>query len=309
LNSPASGAVQVPVSPLEEKMGLTVTVVICTRNRPAFLEKCLEAIAALKPPPNEVLVVDNSAGNEETESIARKFSVRYTVESIPGLSRARNRGMAESNTEVVAYLDDDATPDEHWLQFILAPFADPLVASVTGRTDLPESARCGPGHQPPRTFSSQDPQWFEMAAFGGTGSGNNMALRRSACAGGAIFDVRLGRGAPLRIAEESHAFATLLSRGYRAVHVPDAIVVHADNNGDIEERAASSVAYWLLLFSEFHGHRLDLLRFLFKRLRRKPLTWPRNPQAPGDIITSGWRVYWRAGIRGALTFFHSRKLK
>ena len=95
-----------------------------------------------------------------------------------------------------------------------------------------------------------------------------MALRRSACAGGAIFDVRLGRGAPLRIAEESHAFATLLSRGYRAVHVPDAIVVHADNNGDIQERAASSVAYWLLLFSEFRSHRLDLLRFLFRRLRR-----------------------------------------
>jgi hypothetical protein len=106
--------------------------------------------------------------------------------------------------------------------------------------------------------------------------------------------LRLGRSAPIGIAEESYAFAQLLSRGYRAVHVPDAIVVHPVTNGDLEQRATSSVAYWLLLFSEFPGHRMDLLRFLTRRLRRKPLTWPRNPQAPGELIMSGWRVYWRA---------------
>jgi hypothetical protein len=53
---------------------------------------------------------------------------------------------------------------------------------------------------------------------------------------------------------------------------------------------------------------MDLLRFLFKRLRRQPLTWPRNPQPPGELITSGWRVYLRAGIKGTLLFLRSRKL-
>jgi hypothetical protein len=54
---------------------------------------------------------------------------------------------------------------------------------------------------------------------------------------------------------------------------------------------------------------LDLLRFLAKRLRRKPLTWPRNPQTAGEIITSGPGVYLRGAIRGGLTFLRSRKLR
>lgn len=306
MNFPASRAVQVPESPLHKEIGLTVTIVVCTRNRNALLKTCLEAISALKPQPNEVLVVDNSAGDPETELIARNFSARYSVEAVTGLSRARNRGMAESRTDIVAFLDDDSNPDEHWLEYILAPFADPQVAVVTGETILAEQVSSYSNQEQPRTLSNLDPLWFETATFGGLGVGNNMALRRSACPDGVAFDVRLGRGAPIRIAEESHAFASLLARGHRAVHVPNAVVVHPLTNGDILARASSSVAYWLLLFVEFPGHRMDLLRFLSRRLRRKPLTWPRNPQAAGDIITSGWRVYLRATFRGALIYLRSR---
>jgi len=297
------------MSPLLKKTGLTVSIIICTRNRPALLAKCLEAVAALNPQPDDVLVVDNSEGCREAEQLARKFSARYIIEPIPGLSRARNRGMAETDSDVVAYLDDDAAPCQDWIESILNQFRDPQVAVVTGETILPGA---DPGilmNEPLRTLSREERHWFEIATFGGLGVGNNMALRKAACNGKAVFDVRLGRSAPVGIAEESYAFATLLSRGYRAVHVPGAIVVHPITNGDIVQRAASSVAYWLLLFSEFPGHRLDLLRFLFKRLRRQPLTWPRNPQAPGEIITSGWRVYLRAGFRGAAIFLQSRKMK
>ena len=309
MNPLASDTVQVPVSSLRKEIGPSVTLVICTRDRPTLLGKCLESVAALRPPPDDVLVVDNSEGNEETESIARRFSVHYTVETTPGLSRARNRGMVESKTEIVAYLDDDATPDEHWLEFILAPFADPLVAAVTGETILPGSSAFEVSQVPPRSLTNQDQLWFETATFGGLGVGNNMALRRTACGRGNIFDARLGRGAPIGIAEESHAFASLLAQGFKAVHVPAAIVIHPVSAEDIDQQASSSVAYWLLLFSEFPRHRLDLLRFLGRRIRRKPLTWPRDPQTPGNIINSGWRVYLRAVLRGWLIFLRSRKSK
>jgi glycosyltransferase involved in cell wall biosynthesis len=301
--------VQVPVPPPVKGTVPTVSIVICTRSRPAFLEKCLESVAALQPPPDDVLIVDNSEGNAETESIARKFAVRYLIEPTPGLSRARNRGMAESNAEIVAYLDDDASPDEHWLEFILAPFADSQVAAVTGETILPGFSASEVSCVPLRSLTNQDQLWFEIATFGGLGVGNNMALRKTACAGRAIFDSRLGRGAGIPIAEESHAFASLLSKGFKAVHVPAAIVVHPVTSEDIEQEAVNSVAYWLLLFAEFPGHRLDLLRFLSRRLRRKPLTWPRNPQAPGNIINSGWKVYLRASLRGGIVFLRSWKSK
>jgi glycosyltransferase involved in cell wall biosynthesis len=288
---------------------LTVSVVICTRNRPAYLNKCLQAVAALAPPPDEVLVVDNSTGDEETESVAREFHAHYIVENNLGLSRARNRGMAESQCDIIAYLDDDATPEPHWLEYILAPFADPQVAAVTGRTVSPGTDIKGLQDEPVRSLSNQDPQWFEIASYGGLGLGNNMALRKSACAGNAVFDTNLGRGTLIGIGEEHHAFVSLVERGHRAVHIPDALVAHPDLEMGIEEQATSSVAYWLHLFSEFREHRMDLLRFLWRRLRRKPLTWPRQPQAAGHVIRSGWRIYLRAGINGGRIFLRARKTK
>jgi glycosyltransferase involved in cell wall biosynthesis len=255
-----------------------------------------------------VLVVDNTGGDKDTEFAAKEFGARYVIESTLGLSRARNRGIAECAAEIVAFLDDDAEPQPDWLAFLLEPFKDLRVAAVTGETVPPGFDRGSYTPAPIRVLSDQVPQWFEIATFGGLGLGTNMALRRAACAGWKVFDERLGRGAPFRIAEESHAFASLLSRGHWAVHQPSAVVVHPSKPISIEQEAACSIAYWLLLFFEFPTHRMDLLRFLTRRLRQKPLTWPRNPQAPGEIITSGWRVRVKASLAGMRLYLRSRKL-
>ena len=60
--------------PMVKETGSTVTIVVCTRNRPEALRCCLEAIARLTPPADEVLVVDNSEGDAETERVAREFA-------------------------------------------------------------------------------------------------------------------------------------------------------------------------------------------------------------------------------------------
>lgn len=299
-----------PVSPsIKLTQHLTAAVVICTRNRPAPLRKCLEAIARLACTPDEVVVVDNTSGDKETESAAREFSARYTVEPIPGLSRARNRALIEGESEIVAYLDDDALPDERWLDSILEPFANPSVAVVTGDTILPGS-RVETSPQPTRLLCNEDPRWFEIAAFGGLGIGTNMALRRSACIGWNVFDERLGRGALFEGMEEHHAFVRLLSLGYSAAHVPAAIVFHRSQmRGNVEQEARNQIGYSMLLFSEYPGHRLDLLRFLFRRLRRRPLTWQRDSPDPGEIITSGWRLLLNASFSAVQLFFHNRKPK
>ena len=287
---------------------LTVTVVVCTRHRPTLLRKCLEGISALEHAPDEVIVVDNTTGDPETEAVAREFGAVYAVEPMQGLSRERNRGIAESHSEVVAYLDDDATPDVHWLGFMLEPFKDTQVTTVTGRILTPQSRVENGARLSTRSLCNKDPEWFGIATFGGLGLGSNMAFRRQACAGQKIFDERLGRGAPFEIAEENFAFAFLLSQGYTAVYLPDAIVFHpAQNPPNIQQEARNSIAFSMLLFSEFPGHRLDLLRFLYRRLRRKPLTWPRDSPDPGEIITSGWRVLIAASFNAALLFLRSRK--
>jgi glycosyltransferase involved in cell wall biosynthesis len=286
----------------------SVTIAICTRNRPDDLNTCLNAISRLNPRPDEILVVDNSEGDRATEEVTRDRGVRYVVEPAAGLSRARNRALAESRCEIVAYMDDDALPSEDWLEQILAPFDDSQVASVSGPVFAPGVPR-NAAPAPVRSLTNHDPQWFEIATFGGMGWGSNMALRRSVYSTWKGFDVRLGKGAPLRIAEESHAFASLLALGYRAAFVPAAVIYHPVKPWDAQQEAISSFAYWMLLLCEFPGHRLDLIRFLTRRLRGKRITWPRDPQTPGQIISSGWRVRLKAGLAGTLLYLRSRKLR
>jgi glycosyltransferase involved in cell wall biosynthesis len=295
---------------VSEESDLTTTIVICTRNRPTSLRKCLEGIAHLERAPDEVIVVDNTPGDEETEAVAREFAAVYTFEPIQGLSRARNRGLAESTSEIVAYLDDDAVPDERWLELLLEPFADPRVAVVTGGTNSPGSRAGGSNQEPTRFLSDKDRQWFEIAAFGGLGIGANMAVRKTACIGWKVFDERLGRGAPFQGAEEHHAFVHFLSLSYCAAHVPAAIVFHSCQKPDnIKLEARNQIAYSMLLFSEYPGHRLDLLRFFFRRALRKPLTWPRDSPDPGEIISCGWPVLLGESFNAALLFFRTRKLR
>jgi GT2 family glycosyltransferase len=228
------------------------------------------------------------------------------VEPVPGLSRARNRGLAECNTEFVAFLDDDAIPARGWLGSLIAPFEDDKVAASTGRVVPPGSDPNLEPAESPRKLTSQDDQWFERATFGGMGIGCSMALRRSACTGWTVFDERLGRGAPFHIGEETYAFAGLLSRGFAAVYLPDAIVFHSPHKRyPIEFEARNSFAYWLLLFSAFAAQRVNLLRFIARRVRRKPLKWPRETQEAGDIVSSNWRVLLKAGVKGAWLFLRT----
>lgn len=293
-----------PIDPTQ-----TVTIAICTCNRPADLRVCLQAIGRLDPGPGEVLIIDNSAGDPATKAAALEFGARYIVEPAPGLSRARNRALVESNCEFIAFIDDDAIPDAQWLSHLIEPFADPKIAAVTGETyDAESLPLSSAADKSIRILRNKDPLWFERANFGGLGYGTNMVLRKSACTEPQVFDERLGRGTPLWTAEESHAFAKLVARGYYAAHVPSAIVLHPSKEKDIDREAATAFAYWVLLFFEFPGHKLDLLRFLLRRLRRKRLPWPRDPQEPGVIMNSGWRTQFKAVISGTLLYFRNRKL-
>ena len=59
---------------LEEEVetgGPTVSLIICTRNRPKQLAVCLRAVGMLRPPPEELIVVSNSPSDKATEAVVR----------------------------------------------------------------------------------------------------------------------------------------------------------------------------------------------------------------------------------------------
>jgi cellulose synthase/poly-beta-1,6-N-acetylglucosamine synthase-like glycosyltransferase len=114
----------------------TVAVVIPARNAEDTIADCLDALLAGDYPEGrrETLVVDN-ASTDRTAALAGARPVRLLHEPRPGVSQARNRGIAGSEGEIVAFLDADCIPEPGWLSELVRPLEDPAVAAVAGRLE------------------------------------------------------------------------------------------------------------------------------------------------------------------------------
>ena len=99
-----------------------VSVVVCTYNGSRTLEDTLAGLKQLEYPNFEVIIVDNGSNDGVTSVIAQQsgFQVIRTTQS--GLSAARNAGLLEAHGEIIAYIDDDARPDPHWLHYLANSF-------------------------------------------------------------------------------------------------------------------------------------------------------------------------------------------
>jgi len=110
----------VPLAPPQHRP--RVSVVVCTYNGAATLEDCLDGLDKLEYPDYEVIVVDDGS-TDSSPQIAAGHDVRLIRTENRGLSSARNTGMQEATGEIIAYIDDDARPDPHWLGYLVAEFA------------------------------------------------------------------------------------------------------------------------------------------------------------------------------------------
>jgi GT2 family glycosyltransferase len=109
-----------------------ISVVICSYNGARTIRDCLEKAIYLDYPHFEVIVVDDGS-TDATAAIASGYpSVRLIRTPNRGLSNARNTGMHAATGEIVAYLDDDAYPDPHWLHYLALTFLHTSHAAAGG---------------------------------------------------------------------------------------------------------------------------------------------------------------------------------
>lgn len=114
-----------------------VSVVVCTYNGSRTIRSCLEGVTKLEYPNYEVIVVDDGS-TDGTADIVRQFeSVRLIRTVNRGLSHARNVGMEASAGEIVAYTDDDAFPDPHWLSYLVSTLLKTDHAGIGGPNIAP----------------------------------------------------------------------------------------------------------------------------------------------------------------------------
>ena len=241
-------ALERPLERLEQVLGerwakvdpeIRVSVVVCTRDRPRELERCLASIREQSLSPHEVVVVDNAPATGDTRALVEAMAdVRYVVEPAPGLGVARNRGIRVSSGAIVAFTDDDVAADREWLRRLAPAFDVPDVMCVTGLV-LPAELET-------------EPQWFFENVFGGfaqgfrprrfdgtffdaglergvpawrIGAGANMAFRRELFEHVGLFDERLGAGAA-GCSEDSELWYRALAAGYACRYEPTAAVHH-----------------------------------------------------------------------------------
>jgi cellulose synthase/poly-beta-1,6-N-acetylglucosamine synthase-like glycosyltransferase len=111
----------------------TVSVVIPVRDGEGTIGDCLTSVLATDYPVDrrEVVVVDNGSRDGTAAAVAR-FPVRRVSELREGVAHARNRGIAESSGEIVAFIDSDNVATTRWLDELVRPFDDPEVGAVAG---------------------------------------------------------------------------------------------------------------------------------------------------------------------------------
>jgi GT2 family glycosyltransferase len=130
-----------------------VSVIICTHNGARTIADTCHALGRLDYPDWEAIVVDDGS-TDNTAVIARELGFRVIstssrglssalpgrengsdwviTKSNRGLSNARNLGLAAATGEIVAYVDDDAYPDPHWLRYLAAAFLRPRTEHCAG---------------------------------------------------------------------------------------------------------------------------------------------------------------------------------
>jgi GT2 family glycosyltransferase len=212
----------------------SVSVVVCTYDIGRFdqLIRCLGSIATQSVTPIEVVVVvDGSA--EIAAALRRRVGPETVVvlERNLGMSAARNAGAARVRSTWVAFLDDDAVADPHWLDNLLECARRTGAAGVGGRSDP--------------VFDPAEPRWLPPELLWTVGCSyrgmpTRSTVQRNTFGGCAVlrtdvfglvggYNVKLGRrGSGVQGGEEADLCLRIRAADPQAFffYEPDAVIRH-----------------------------------------------------------------------------------
>jgi GT2 family glycosyltransferase len=275
----------------------TLTIAVCTHDRPEWLARSLRSILAVRDAASagdavhvaEVLVVDNAPADDRARAVCSDApNVRYVREDRVGLDFARNRALHAATGDFVAFIDDDAVLDVGWLAGLAGALSShPDAGAFTGlvlpyelETDAQITFERHGGFRrgclrvryagPDRV----DNPWYPVGA-GIFGAGCNMVLRRSLAVLLGGFDEALDTGAPLPGGGDLDIFHRIVRSGAPLVYEPAMLVFHAHRR----ERSA--------LRRQYYGWGLGFMAYMAK-------TWHADPTQRRKIL--GMARWWTVDL-------------
>jgi GT2 family glycosyltransferase len=215
------------------KVVQSVSVVIACYTEKRWNDLCVAIRSALAQEPSPQTVIVSVDGNPALYERLRRWSSQIQVvlnTTRPGASATRNTGASLAKTEIVAFLDDDASARAGWLANLIEPFEEPDVVGTGGFVaPLWRASR-------PRWFPDEF-AWVVGASFRGLPTARspvrnvwseNMAVRRSVFETVGGFRVDFSKVGSVSRPEDTDLCLRMgkATSGATWIHVPEAIVDH-----------------------------------------------------------------------------------
>lgn len=241
----------------------TVSVCVVVKDRRDPMLRCLDAVLAQTPPPDEVVVVDNGSTDGTYEALLARAAAepRLVVTTDHGtLGAARNTAARTAAGTLVAFTDSDCRPRPGWLAAGRRAMTDG-VGVVQGRT-VPEVV-------PSRRWSATQ----DIGAPTGLFEACNVLYRRTALLAAGGFDERVGF-----FGEDTAAGWAVQRAGWREAWAPEAVVEHAVTTPGFgwHLRRTRGYANWPALLARFPEKRDMLWHRFFLR--------PRSAEADAALL-------------------------
>lgn len=206
------------------------SLILCTINRTVEVREFLTSLAAQKRKFNIELVVVDQNPDERLFPVLQEFQNLFTIRHLkaaPGLSRARNTGLAEASGRIIGFPDDDCTYgpellDNLYEAFDKTPECGGISTLVTDKEG--NFSAGGRMYRTPCRINSKNVWWCGVSP--------SIFVRKDAL-GDLLFDGNLGVGSGTIFGsgEETDFLLNLLERGVRLEYMPQLLVYHPRFNG------------------------------------------------------------------------------
>lgn len=264
-----------------------ITVVVPTYNDER-LRDCLEALDA-QTVPCEVVVVDNGS-DDPPHALCEQFGATLVHEPRPGSYAARNRGLQEVRTRIVAFTDADCRPAPDWLEHLTTGIEEEVVVG-----DVRNEA----GPRPSLVARYDVLRGFPIRNYAAQGYGVTANLATTK----AVLEALGGFEARLRSSGDKDLCLRAQAAGFGFRFVPEALVRHPARSRFSELAAKYRRLEGGDFLRETPGRR-------WRALVQKWLLWPlppvrflvglkRDGTAPRwrDVLLIAWVLQGLRGVR------------
>lgn len=216
--------------PARDVLPLRVAVVIPTYLRERILINTVRLVLSQNPPADEVLVIDQTPKHDADTTAflrgqSRAGAIRWIRQHPPNLAAARNRGLHETDCDIVLFLDDDVIPEPGLVEYHRLNYVSLSIDAVAGRI-------VGRGPHPPVPVTPRPNPHLEFRHFDFASTsrrecvaalhGANHSVRRASALALGGYDENYLRG----FREETDLALRLYRRGRVTVFDPRAAVIH-----------------------------------------------------------------------------------